>query len=29
VVTGIHHVALAHDAQVYARLKTWFEEVSP
>jgi pimeloyl-ACP methyl ester carboxylesterase len=29
VVTGIHHVALAHDAQVYAQLKTWFEEVSP
>lgn len=29
VVTGIHHVALAHDAQVYERLRSWFEEVSP
>ncbi|WP_240359874.1 esterase/lipase family protein [Pyxidicoccus trucidator] len=29
VVTGIHHVALAHDAQVYARLRAWFEEASP
>ncbi|MFP2906001.1 esterase/lipase family protein [Pyxidicoccus sp. 3LFB2] len=28
VVTGTHHVALAHDAQVYARLRPWFEEVS-
>ncbi|MBZ4422526.1 GPI inositol-deacylase [Myxococcus sp. RHST-1-4] len=29
VVTGTHHVALAHDAQVYARLRAWFEEASP
>ncbi|NMO16409.1 alpha/beta hydrolase [Pyxidicoccus fallax] len=26
VLTGTHHVALAHDARVYARLRTWFEE---
>ncbi|MFP2924263.1 esterase/lipase family protein [Pyxidicoccus sp. 3LG] len=29
VVTGIHHVALAHDAQCYAGLRAWFEEASP
>ncbi|MCP3143691.1 esterase/lipase family protein [Pyxidicoccus xibeiensis] len=29
VLTGIHHVALAHDAQCYAGLRAWFEEASP
>jgi triacylglycerol lipase len=29
VVTGVHHLALAHDAKVYARLQAWFEEASP
>ncbi|MCY1021656.1 esterase/lipase family protein [Pyxidicoccus sp. MSG2] len=29
VIPGVHHVALAHDARVYAQLQSWFEEASP
>lgn len=29
VVPGVHHIALAHDARVYAQLRSWFEEASP